>query len=110
MDTSDVIAARYVPGFSRALTSWEVCIARSHWLRQKVSVYDEESPYHKQVLRFRVKLSRLQMVALWQTVERVGLREFQRRYAHERMCVTDCPSFFLTVRFADRLKEVEAYD
>jgi hypothetical protein len=105
-----MIAARYLPGFSDVLTSWQVFIARDRWLRQKVSVYDEESPYHKQVLWFRARLSRPQMAALWEIVERVGFREFNRHYTHETMCVTDCPSYFLTVRFEDRVKEVEVYD
>jgi hypothetical protein len=110
VEKSDVIAARYSPGFSPVLTGWELFIARSRWLRQKVAVYDDRSPYHKQVLWFWAKLSRRQMAGLWEIVQRIGFREFKRRYTHETMCVTDCPSYFLTVRFEDRLKEVEAYD
>jgi hypothetical protein len=110
MEDSDVISACYSPGFSSVLTSWQVFIAGNRWLRQKVVVFDHESPYHNQVLWFWAKLSRQQMAALWETVERIGFHEFNRRYTHETMCVTDCPSYFITVRFGDRLKEVEAYD
>jgi hypothetical protein len=73
-------------------------------------VYDDDSPYHKQLLWFWAKLSRRQMAGLWEIVERIGFREFNRRYTHKTMCRTDCESYFITVRFGDRCKEVEAYD
>ena len=110
MDKSDVISARYSPGFSPVLTSWQVFIAGNRWLRQKVVVYDDKSPYHNQVLWFWAKLSRQQLADLWEIVERIGFLEFNRRYSHESMCVTDCPSYYVTIRFGNRVKEVEAYD
>jgi hypothetical protein len=109
VDESDVISARYSPGFSEVLTSWQVFVRRSRWLAQKVVVFDHDSPYHNQVLWFWAKLSRAQVAGLWAIVERIGFRDFRRRYTHERMSVTDCPSYWITVRFGDRLKEVEAY-
>jgi hypothetical protein len=110
MGDSDVIAARVSPGFSRDLTEWQVLIGRNRWLRQKVVVWDHDSEFHNQVLWFWAKLSRQQMAGLWQIVERSGFREFRRHYTHETMSVTDCPSYWITVRFGDRVKEVEAYD
>jgi len=110
MDESDVISVRYSPGFSPVLTTWQVFIARNRWLRQKVAVYDDESPYHKEVLWFWAKLSRRALAGLWEIIERIGFRGLNRSYAHEAMCVTDRPSYIITVRFGDRRKEVEAYD
>jgi hypothetical protein len=110
MNKSDVMSASYQPGFSPDLTYWQVFIGRNRWLRQKVVIGDRDSELHNQVLWFRAKLSRQQMAELWATVARVGFREFNRHYAHETMCRTDCPSYIITVRFDDRLKEVEAYD
>lgn len=110
MDESDVLSARYEPGFSRVLTSWEVFIDRRRWLGQKVVVYDAESAYHNRVLWFYTRLSRAQMAGLWEIVERVRFRDFNRNYSHQTMSVDDCPSYSITVRFRDRLKEVEAYD
>src|SRR3954464_13232325 len=104
------MSASYCPGFSPVLTSWQVFIARNRWLRQKVEVYDAESPYHDQVLWFWAKLSRPELAALTRIVERIGFRGFNQHYQHETMCVTDRPSYFLSVRFGNWVKEVEAYD
>jgi hypothetical protein len=110
MTDSDVIAARYQPGFSRDLTSWRVFIGRNRWLRQEVPVYNDDSKYHKQLLRFWARLSRQDMASVSGIVERIGFEEFDRSYTHQTMCVTDCPSYWITVRFGSRTKEVEAYD
>ena len=110
MDETDLYSVRYRPGFSRVLTSWQVFIARNRWLRQKVLVYDDESPYHNRVLWFWAKLSRREMAAIAEIVERVGFRAFLQHYQHETMCVTDCASYFISVRFGKRVKQVEAYD
>jgi hypothetical protein len=110
MTDSDVIAARYQPGFTPDLTYWRVFIGRNRWLRQEVVVYNHTSNFHNQVLRFWVKLSRRDVAELWEIVERIGFRGFDRAYTHQTMCVTDCPTYWITVRFGDRVKEVEAYD
>jgi hypothetical protein len=110
VDESDLFAARYCPGFSPVLTSWQVYISRSRWLRQKVVVYDHESTYHNQVLWFWNKLARQEMAEITEIVERIGFRAFNQHYQHETMCVTDCPSYFVSIRFGKWVKEVEAYD
>jgi hypothetical protein len=110
MGDSDVIAAKYGPGFSHDLTEWQVFVGRNRWLRQKVVVWNQDSEFHKRVLWFWAKLSRRDMAGLWEIVERIGFQEFRRSYTHQTMCVTDCPSYWITVRFPDRVKEVEAYD
>jgi hypothetical protein len=106
----DLFEAGYMPGFSPVLTSWQVFIARNRWLRQKVVVYDYESPYHKQVLWFWAKLSRREIAAIGEIAERIGFRDYLQHYQHETMCVTDCPSYFVSVRFGNWVKTVEAYD
>lgn len=110
MGDSDVITAKHGPGFSRDLTEWQVFIGRNRLLRQKVVVWDESSAYHNQVLWFRARLTRQEVVGLWEIIERIRFREFRRHYTHETMVVTHCPSCWITVRFEDRIKEVEAYD
>jgi hypothetical protein len=54
--------------------------------------------------------SAFQIARLWEIVERIRFQDFNRYYSYETMCITDCPSYFITVRFGGRLKEVEAYD
>jgi hypothetical protein len=110
VEESDLFAARFRPGFSPVLTSWQVFIARNRWLRQKVVVYDNESPHHNQVLWFWARLSRQEVTGIAEIVERIGFRGFNQHYQHETMCVTDCPSYFVTVRVGNWVKEVEAYD
>jgi hypothetical protein len=110
MEHSDVISARYEPGFGWDLTSWKLFIGRDRRLRQEVSVYLEGSPYHKQLLRFRTRLLRRQLADLWEILDRIGFRGFNREYTHETISITDRPVYTVTVRFLDRRKEVEAYD
>lgn len=92
------------------LTYWQVIIARNRWLRQKVVVYDIESPYHDQVLWFWAKLSRQEMAAIEEIIERIGFRDYLQGFGHQTMHVTDCPSYTLSVRFGKWVKEVKAYD
>ena len=110
VERSDLMSAGYSPGFSNVLTRWQVHVARNRWLRQEVAVYDPESLYHQKTLRFRTKLSRHQLATLFEIVEECRFRELGRYYQHETMAVTDCPSYFLAVRFEDCVKTVEAYD
>jgi hypothetical protein len=110
MTDSDLIGARFQPGFTPDLTSWRVFIGRNRRLRQEVTVYNPDSEFHKQVLRFRARLSRQDMAGLRRIVERIGFEGFDRHYKHQTMCITDCPSYWITVRFGVRVKEVEAYD
>jgi hypothetical protein len=110
MTETDVLAAQYDPGFSDVLTYWRVFLQTNRWLRQEVVVYDHASEYHNQVLRFRARLSRTQVRELWEIVERIGFRDFDRAYTHRNISVTDRPTYRITVRFRDRIKEVEAYD
>jgi hypothetical protein len=110
MDASDVMSASYQPGFGSGRTNWQLMIGRNRWLRQKVSVLNPGSEYHKQVLWFWQKLSREQMTALWNIVERIDFHEFHRQYRHETDSSTDCPIYTVAIRLGDRIKEVEAYD
>jgi hypothetical protein len=110
MTNTDVFAARYEPGFDLDLTSWKVTIGRDRRLRQEVSIYDPASPYHKQLLRFRGRLTSEHTRELGEIVDRIGFRGFDRAYTHRTMSVTDCPTYRIAVRFADHVKEVEAYN
>lgn len=110
MRDSDVISAQFSPGFSSDLTSWELFIARDRWLRQKVVIWNPDSVFHQRVLWFWAKLSRRRMAHLREIVTRIGFRDFRGRYTHQTMAVTDCPSYWITVRFEGQLKTVEAYD
>jgi hypothetical protein len=110
MTNTDLFAARYEPGFEVDLTSWKVFIGRDRRLRQEVSVYHPASPYQLQILRFRGRLSREQARELGEIVDRIGFRGFERAFTHQTMSVTDRATYWIAVRFADRVKEVEAYD
>ena len=110
MTNSDVLAARFEPGFSKDLTYWRVFIGSNRWLRQEVAVWDYGGPYHKELLRYSARLSRAEMLRLWEIIERIGFQDFKQNYTHETMVVTDCPTYWIDVRFGNRAKEVEAYD
>lgn len=109
MGESDLFAARYGPGFSAVLTSWQVFIARNRWLRQKVVVYDRESPYHNRVLWFWAKLSRQEVTGISRIAELIRFERLDHHYQPETVCMTDCETYSVSVRFGDRVKEVEAY-
>jgi hypothetical protein len=110
MSDEDVIAARFCPGFSIDPTHWRVFIGRNRRLRQEVVVTNFEDPDQNEVLRYTARLSRPEMQRLWALVEGIGFRDFRRRYTHETMCITDCATYWITVRFEGRAKEVEMYD
>jgi hypothetical protein len=110
MTHSEAIFARFEPGFGVDLTCWRLFIGLNRWLRQEVVVYNEASEFHNQVLRFWVRLSRRDLADLWTIIDRIGFAELNRQYSHETTSVTDCPTYWIGVRFADRVKEVEAYD
>lgn len=110
MQKTDAIMARWSPGLTADPTYWRVFIDANHWLRQEVVVTDFESPNNNEVLRYRVRLSRTDMAALWAIIERIGFRDFKRAYTHKTLCVTDCETYWITVRFAKGVKEVEVYD
>ena len=110
MTGNDVFAARFSPGFSRDLTYWRVFVGRNRWLRQEVVITNLADRDQDEILRYQVHLSRPQMAHLWDVVERIGFRQYERRLTHKSMCVTDSATFWITVRFGDRTKEVEAYD
>lgn len=109
MGESDLFAARYDPGFSAVLTSWQAFIARDRWLRQKVVVYDRESPYHNRVLWFWAKLSRQEVNGISRIAERIGFEGFDRRYQPKTVFhATDRPTYFVCIRFGKCVKEVMA--
>jgi hypothetical protein len=66
-------------------------------------------PIYDRVLYFWVKLSRSEFTTLWEIVERIAFRDFDRHYTYQTISVTDCAKYWIKIRFPDRLKEVEAY-
>ncbi len=107
---SDVIAAEFMPGFTSDLTYWRVFIGCNRWLRQEVGVWDPGGLFDRELLRYEARLSRAEMAELWGIIDRIGFRDFNRRYSPESICVTDCPNHWIIVRFDKQIKEVEAYD
>lgn len=110
LEDCDVLGAEFGPGFSADRTYWRVFVQRNRWLRQEVRAWNFGSPLHNQMLCFWAKLSRSEFAALWEIVEGIGFRDFDRAYRHQTGRVTSCPIYWIKVRFPDRQKEVEAYD
>jgi hypothetical protein len=75
-----------------------------------VVITDFERENNGEVLRYTARLSRADMAQLWVIIERIGFQNFNRSYTHERICITDRETYRITVRFSERVKEVEVYD
>jgi hypothetical protein len=104
---SDVIAAGFSPGLSIDPTYWRVFIDSNRYLRQEVIVIDCEDPQKNEVLRYKIRLSRVDFAKLWEIIERIGFKNFKEFYTSAS---TDRASYCAIVRLAGQAREVAIND
>jgi hypothetical protein len=111
MTGCDVIAAGFSPGFTVDPTYWRVLIDTNRHLRQEVVISNSDYPQKNEVLRYKTRLSRTEIAALWEIIDGIAFKNFMKNYQPETVCSTDCATHWIKVKQAyGSTKEVSIYD